>query len=261
MKKRMISQSHYSEPRSYSSRVHAACANCKAKHARCSNHRPCQRCQQLGLPCVSKPNRKTTHIKHVEKKTKTMKKFIRKEKRIVQEKETKLSHFDIEQALSQFQLAVPENPDEQTECIPEPVPLEPMYLEIDHLCKPSEKTGVIYALGEELPNFRIMSPALRHFLGYSAGDEEFNIERIFSPSDAREFINGIIEEQKERSAFEQVNGRDVLLKYCMETTNVERKLVYQKDGEPVECVIKIVKRFSREDPVKLENVTMFIYWV
>lgn len=142
----------------------------------------------------------------------------------------------------------------------EQVSLEPIACELESMCAENFQSEVIVSLGHEFPRFKICSPSLKEKLGYSPFETEMSLADILAPADVHDLVQELKLTLFERKQFQAMNGNKALLQFCMESSTVERKLLFSKSGEITECITRNVMTFSKQDPTELESFTMYIFW-
>lgn len=239
-------------------KVESACLACKSAHAKCAYERPCPRCKKLGLRCVSKGESKKRPNLYSEidfSKKRRIEPNLEQAYIYQQYYATGYTNqfndtFNVEElfapdpllycnTFSPLSFKAPESPSDTMD---------------------SQKSGIIVAMSSELPDFKIWSPNLKQKLGFSELDNYMSLEKILGKEEVDIIMNNLYNEIEQRKMLKRVNGSSTMFKYCLETSSIEKKTLFCKDGTPLECVIKFVKSFSKFDPLSLESFTMYVFW-
>lgn len=227
-------------------KVESACVACRQAHARCSHVRPCHRCRKLGIICKPRnckkkryyKNKLITYLNSYSEMTGVQKLLVPNVKQV------KLHESLLELLLKDDSEAVEDY-------------LTPLECNLERMCP--KRCDVIVCLYNEFPKFKICSPSLLERFGYSMHDE-MSLYDLLSPADYWELVQELRDTIMERRQFQAINGPTALLKFCMETSKIERKLLFSKTGEITECVVKSVMSFSKRNPSELESFTMYIFF-
>src|SRR5690606_23605675 len=78
-------------------------------------------------------------------------------------------------------------------------------------------SGLIVAMGDELPNFKIWSPNLRQKLGFLE-NELMSLEQIMDKKDVEQIMKNLKIESEQRKLLRQMHGNDSVLRQCLETS-------------------------------------------
>jgi hypothetical protein len=224
-------------------KVYCACEGCKNAHAKCDEKRPCSRCIRKGIECVERVSKKRFVFYEI------LCNCFRKRNII------ETARFYMKK-IKQDHQQEKKNQESQDQLF-EDFSLEPISFALDNLCTDEESnSGFILLSFQDYPTCTIMTPELRKKLGYST-TESVQLDNIFTSQDVIGLLGEIQVSLQERIL---LNLDHRLLKYCIESTSLSRKLLFRKSGEIFECIVRTVLSFSRVYPTKLESITMYIFW-